>query len=112
MRQRFGVYDCCTFVVDVLLIGWDRDYRDALGYWDRRTAVDRLRAAGGLHEAYTAVLGPEELIAEAPPGSIAYFGEGKFQSVGIVMDGYIAVKANKCIHRFALESQRMGWRTD
>lgn len=112
LRQRFGVYDCCVFTVDALLIGWDRDFRDALGYFDRRSAVQRLRSAGGLRDAYTAVLGPEQLIAEAPPGSIAYFDEGRTQCVGVVMDGYIAVKANRCIHRFALEPQRTGWRTD
>ncbi len=112
LAQRFGVYDCCVFVVDVLRLGWDRDYSEALGYYDRRTAVARLRSAGGLRQAFTLALGPEHLIAEAPPGSVAYFEEGRSRCVGIVMDGYIAVKANKCIHRFALEPQRTGWRTD
>lgn len=112
LKQRFGVYDCCTFVVDALLIGWDRDFRDALGYWDRRTAVKRLRSAGGLRDAFTAALGPEHLIVDAPPGSVAYFNEDGFQSVGIIMNGYIAVKANRCIHRFVFEPQRTGWRTD
>ena len=112
LRQRFGVYDCCTFVVDALLIGWDRDFRDALGYWDRRTAVKRLRAADGLRAAFSQVLGPEHLIAEAPPGSVVYLQEGRFKSVGIIMPGYFAVKANRCIHRFVLEPQYTGWRTD
>ena len=112
LHTRFGVFDCCTFVVDVLLIGWGRDHRDDLGYWDRRTAVARLRAAGGLRDAYTVALGPEQLIAEAPPGSVAYFDEAGSKSVGVVMNGYIAVKANRCIHRFILEDHRTGWRTD
>lgn len=112
LRQRFGVYDCCVFVVDALWLGWGVDIRGDLGYYDRRTAVKRLRNADGLRQAFTLLLGPEHLIAEAPPGSIAYFNENGFQSVGIVMDGYIAVKANRCIHRLILEPQRTGWRTD
>ena len=73
LPQRFGYYDCCTFIVEALLIGFDRDYRYALGYVDRRTAVDRLRAVGGLREAFTDILGPEQLILGSPAGSIAYF---------------------------------------
>lgn len=117
LPQRFGVYDCCTFVVEVLLIGFDRDYRDALRYWDRKSAVYRLRSIGGLRDAFNDVLGPESLILGAPSGSIAYFDDPAF--VGILMpaipnhpEGYIAVKGNKCIHRFQIEDHRTGWRTD
>ncbi len=112
LPQRLGVYDCCTFVVETLLYGFDRDYRDALGYWDRRSAVKRLRAIGGLREAYTDILGPESLVKDFPPGSVAYFAETPYACVGIIMPGYIAVKGHKCIHRVTIEPHRTGWRTD
>ncbi len=110
LPQRFGVYDCCTFVVETLLYGFDRDYRDALRYFDRKSAVVRLRGVGGLREAFCDVLGPEQLISDCPPGSVAYFDSPA--SVGIVMPGYIAVKGNHTIHRFMIEDCRTGWRTD
>jgi hypothetical protein len=110
LPQRFGVYDCCTFVVEVLLYGFNRDFRHALRYWDRRSAVTRLRGAGGLREAFTDVLGPEQLISDCPPGTVAYFNNPAF--VGILMPDYIAVKGHKVIHRFRIEPHRTGWRTD
>ena len=110
LPQRLGVYDCCTFVVEVLLYGFGRDFRDQLGYYDRRSAVARLRGAGGLRDAFCSALGDEQLIADCPAGSIAYFEQPA--SVGVVMPGYIAVKANRCIHRFVIEQHRTGWRTD
>ncbi len=108
--QKFGTYDCCTFVVETLLIGFDRDFRYALGYKDRRSAVDRLRKIGGLRDAFNDILGPESLCADYPPGSIAYFDRPAY--VGIIMPGYIAVKGHGCIHRFIIEPHRTGWRTD
>ncbi len=114
----FGVYDCCTFVVETLLYGFDRDYRDALRYFDRRSAIVRLRAAGGLREAFCDVLGPEQLIADGPPGSVAYFepphvrGLTVQKFVGIIMPGYIAAKGDGCIHRFVIYEHLTGWRTD
>ena len=110
LPQRFGVYDCCTFVVETLLYGFNRDYRDALRYYDPRSAVRRLRKAGGLRDAFCEVLGPERLISGEVLGSVAYFDRPAF--VGIVMPGYIAVKGNKVIHRFLIEPHRTGWRTD
>ncbi len=110
LPQRFGVYDCCTFVVETLLYGFGRDYRDALRYWDRRSAVRRLRDCGGLREAFTEIFGPEQLISECPSGTVAYFDRPGF--VGIVMPGYIAVKGHLVIHRFIIENHRTGWRTD
>ncbi len=112
LPQRFGVYDCCTFIVESLLIGWDRDYRDALGYFDRRTAVGRLRRAGGLRAAFEQVLGPGGYISDGPPGSIAWFGDFGQKSVGLVLQDKILVKGNGCIHRFIMEDYRTGWRTD
>ncbi len=110
LPQRFGVYDFFTVVVETLLYGFDRDYRDALRYFDRKSAVARLRGAGGLREAFCDVLGPEQLIFDCPPGSVAYFNTPAF--VGIVMPGYIAVKGHHTIHRFMIEDHRTGWRTD
>lgn len=115
LRQRLGVYDCVVFVVDVLLYGFGRDFRHELGYWDRRSACARLRAAGGLREAFSAALGPERLIEGCPPGTVAYFDRPAF--VGIVLPNaqwgdYIAVKGNRAIHRFEIEPHRTGWRTD
>ncbi len=110
LPQCFGVYDCCTFVVEVLLYGFDRDFRYALGYGDRRSAVKRLRGAGGLRDAFSGILGAEALCEDYPPGSIAYFDRPAF--VGIIMPGYIAVKGNRVIHRFMMEPHRTGWRTD
>lgn len=112
LPQRFGVYDCCTFIVESLLIGWDRDFRDALGYFNRRTAVERLRKVGGLREAFDAVLGNEHLIMDAPPGTVAWFGDPGQKCVGLVMANQILVKGNGCIHRFYMEDHRTGWRTD
>ncbi len=112
LPQRFGVYDCCTFVIEALQIGWDRNYCDDLRYFDRKSAVKRLRQDGGLRQAFTVVFGPEQLLGDAPPGSIAWMGSPGNACVGLVMPGYIAVKANKCIHRIAFDDERTGWRTD
>ena len=112
LPQRFGVYDCCTFIVESLLIGWDRDYRDALRYYDRKSAVKRLRQDGGLREAFEDVLGNEHLIMDDPPGTVAWFGDPGQKCVGLVMPMGIFVKANGCIHRFIMEDHRTGWRTD
>ncbi len=110
--QRLGMQDCCTFVVEALLVGWDRDYRDALHYHDRRSAVTQLRKEGGLREACVHVLGPEHLLDDAPPGSVAWMGDLEQTCIGLVMPGYIAVKANRTIHRIAPNENRTGWRTD
>ncbi len=112
LPQKFGVYDCCTFLIESLLIGWDRDFRDELRYFDRKTAVARLRQDGGLREAFEVVFGPGGYIKDGPPGSIAWFGDEGQKSVGLVMPIGIFVKGNGCIHRFIMEDYRTGWRTD
>ncbi len=113
LPQRLGVVDCCTFVTEALLLGWDRDYREVLKYHDRRSAIHQLREEGGLREATCRVLGPEHILGvDAPPGSIAWMGDMGQTCLGLVMSGYIAVKANKVIHRIVLDDNRTGWRTD
>ncbi len=110
--QRVGTYDCCTFIVEALRVGWDRDFREVLQYYDRRTAVAQLRKEGGLRDACCSVLGPEGLLGDAPAGSVAWMGDLDQVCIGLVMPGYIAVKANKVIHRIAMDENRTGWRTD
>lgn len=109
LPQRFGVYDCCTFVVETLLYGFDRDYRDALMYFDRRSAVVRLRRSGGLRDAFCDILGPESLCQGFPPGSVAYFQ--KPASVGIIMRDYIALKGHGKIHKVQFDPNQTGWKT-
>ncbi len=106
---RLGVVDCVTFVCGAVLAGWGRDFRFHLHYDDRRSAVDQLRAAGGLEQSITTALGPLRPIAELKRGDVIWFDEPR--TLGLLMDEYVAVKANCEIHRIALLPQYMGWKT-
>lgn len=111
LPQKLGTYDCVTFVIGGLYVGWGRDYRGYLDYFDRKTAVQRLRTAGGLRSAFMDVFGPMESACELPPGSIVLWDK-PLATVGLVMNGYAAVKGNKMIYRGIITDQMLGWRTD
>ena len=106
-KQKFGSYDCVRFVAECLLIGWDRDHLGKLGYWDRRSAVRRLRRDGGLRSACSAALGPE--VSELREGDIAYYDEPA--TIGIVVNQQVLVFMNHTIWRLPLETALTGWRT-
>ena len=105
-RSKLGEYDCVRFVIEALYAGWRVDYRNILGYQDRRTVIDRLRIAGGLEQAFTDELGPPVNPADLLPGDIAYFQD---PAVGLVMPGYIAVKVRSTIGRVPLQFANKGW---
>jgi hypothetical protein len=107
--QVFGKCDCVTFVVEALRLGWGRDYRREIEYWDRRSAVRQLRRSGGLLQAFREALGPEDFIEDMPAGSLAYFDRPP--TLGLVLDEYIAVKGNKQIMRLERAPGIKGWRT-
>lgn len=106
-RSSLGDYDCVRFVIEALRVGWGVDYRAMLGYDDRRSAVDRLRLAGGLEGAFTREFGEPIAPAELLPGDVAYFED---PAVGLVMPGYIAVKLRGSIGRVPLQFASKGWR--
>lgn len=107
--SALGRFDCVRFVVEALFVGWRRDYRDCLGYHDRRSAVAQLRAAGGLYEAICSELGQDIPISDLSIGDVAYFPD---PAVGLILPGCIAVKAYRTVLRLPLDSARSGWLTD
>lgn len=107
-RQRFGSNDCVTFVAGALLTGWGKDYTRALGYSDRRSAVRRLRVAGGLRAACDQVFGAMCEVEELRPGDVAYFERPA--TLGLVMPGYVAVLIASQVQRVKIEIARGGWR--
>lgn len=109
-RQTFGAIDCVKFVAGAVFVGWDRNYLDVLQYVDRRSAVARLRELGGLRGACDHAMGARYSIAELAPGDVVWFD--KPATIGLLMPGYIAVKMGRCIHRFQIEEQMTGWKTD
>jgi Domain of unknown function (DUF6950) len=109
-RQSFGKIDCVSFVANAVRVGWDRDYLGVLQYHDRRSAVDRLRELGGLFNACCFAMGETVSIEKLEPGDVIWFD--KPATVGLLMPGYVAVKMGKCIHRFEIEPQMIGWRTN
>lgn len=108
-EHRLGVCDCVTFTFDALRVGWNKDYRDKFGYFDRRSAVNRLRKAGGLKQALIDEFGEPVAPSKLQMGDVAYM-ETPRATLGLVMDGFIAVCGNRCIHRVTLESAICGWK--
>ena len=108
-KQKFGTVDCVNFVTQAVYLGWDRDYRDVLQYSDRRSAVQRLRQLGGLKRACIHAMGEMHPIDELEVGDVIWFD--KPATIGLLMDGYVAVKGGKTIHRLKIEPQMMGWKT-
>lgn len=107
---RLGGLDCVRFAAEALQAGWGRDYRDRLAYWDRRSAIMRLRASDGLRDAVGEVLGAEIPVEDLLPGDVAYFA-GPPKTLGLVMPDYVAVKMGRTIHRVAPGAATFGWRT-
>lgn len=107
--NQLGVLDCVRFVAEMLYLGWGRDYRDALQYEDRRSAVNRLRAAGGLRNACSDVLGMQRPGSELRCGDVAYFDDPP--TIGIILPGYCAVKFGRTIQRINLSHVESGWRS-
>lgn len=108
-KQKFGTIDCVKFVATAVKIGWGRDYIEDLQYHDRRSAVERLRGAGGLQLATCEVLGDMRPISELEPGDVIWFDRPA--TLGLLMPGYIAVKWGKTVHRFEIQPQMWGWRS-
>ncbi len=104
----FGRYDCVCFVFEAIREGWDRDYLTRLDYYGRRSAVDRLRAAGGLDEAISEHLGQDIPMSDLSPGDIAWLPPA---NIGLIMPDYIAVKYRRTILRVPLSEARSGWKT-
>ena len=104
-----GHFDCVRFVFEARVVGWGRDFRDRLGYHNRRSAVARLRAAGGLYEAICHDLGQDIPISDLSAGDIAYFPD---PAIGLILPGCVVVKAYRTVLRLPLDSARSGWRTD
>lgn len=105
-----GHLDCVRFCAEALYVGFDRDYRGELGYWDRRSAVVRLRRAGGLRDAMIQALGEELPASDLITGDVAYF-ETPSPVIGLVLPTYVAVKSRRAIHRVNFSAMTVGWRT-
>ncbi len=91
------------------MVGWGRDFTHELGYWDRRTAVSRLRAAGGLHQAISDVLGMPRHIEHLAPGDLVYFDTPP--TLGLLLDNGVIVKGHYTVQRALLSPEMMGWST-
>jgi cell wall-associated NlpC family hydrolase len=109
LPQRFGVVDCVTFCLEGIKIGWDRDYLDQLGYWDRRTAVERLRKAGGLHQAMSDTFGMPRSIRMLEPGDLIFFSVPA--TVGLLVDNGVIIKGHYTVQRALPDPEMMGWST-
>jgi len=105
---KFGKFDCVSFVFEALREGWNRDYLIRLQYDGRRSAVDRLRAAGGLDEAISEHLGQDIPMSDLDVGDIAWLPPS---NIGLIMPDYIAVKYRRTILRVPLSEARSGWKT-
>ena len=104
----FGRYDCVSFVFEALAEGWNRDYLTLLNYDDRRSAVDRLRAAGGIYDGISKHLGQDIPMSDLEVGDIAWLPPS---NIGLIMPEYIAVKYRRTILRVPLSEARSGWKT-
>jgi len=109
-RQKLGTVDCVSFVTQAVFIGWGRDFFGYLQYDDRRSAVQRLRQLGGLKQACDHAMGEQRPVTELEPGDVVWFD--KPATIGLLMEGYVAVKMGKTIHRLQIEPQMVGWKTD
>ncbi len=108
-RFALGHFDCVRFVAECLLVGWDKNYLEHLGYFDRRSAVHRLRHDGDLKTACDRVLGKRIPWYELEPGDIAYYDD-PHATIGLVMDGYVAIKMGRQIYRGNVDRAEFGWR--
>jgi len=109
-QVTLGHHDCVRFVVEALYVGFDRDYRAQLEYWDRRSAVVRLRRAGGLRNAASDAFGHEVPKKKLVPGDVAYL-EIPQATLGLILPGYIAMKVGHTIHRVDFRAIDFGWKT-
>ena len=107
--QQLGIVDCVKFVVGAVFVGWDRDYRDILQYSDRRSAINRLRELGGLKEACIHAMGQMHPVDELVPGDVIWIDSST--AIGLLMEGYVAVKAGRQIHRYQIDPEMTGWKT-
>ena len=107
--QKFGVVDCVQFVTEAVWVGWCRDFRNVLGYYDRASAVQRLRELGGLKAACDFAMGERFPVEELEPGDVVWFDEPK--TLGLLMPGYVAVKLGTRIDRYRIEPGMIGWKT-
>ncbi len=108
--HKLGSVDCVKFVTEAVYLGWGRDYRNALQYHDRRSAVDRLRALGGLIGACNHAIGPMRDVEDLEPGDVIYFHKPR-PTLGLLMPEYVAVKIGQNIHRLVIEPEMHGWKT-
>ncbi len=106
-QSELGGLDCVRFVIEGIRIGAGIDFRDRLGYWDRRSAVRRLRGSRGLDAAFREALGDPDPPESLDICDIAFFAP---HSVGLVMPGYVALKSRATIWRIALDQAKHGWR--
>lgn len=109
INQKLGMVDCVTFVAAAVFVGWGRDFRSVLQYRDRRSAVDRLRALGGLRRACDQAMGKRYPVAELEVGDVVWFDRPA--TIGLLMQGFVAVKMGRAIHRLQIEPQMTGWKT-
>ena len=109
LPQRFGVVDCVTFCLEGIKIGWGRDHLELLGYWDRRSAVDRLRKAGGLHQAMSDAFGMPRSISVLEPGDLIFFSVPA--TVGLMVDNGVIVKGHYTVQRAIFDPEMTGWST-
>lgn len=108
-RPALGHYDCVRFVIELLYVGFDRDYRDRMEYWDRRSAVRRLRKAGGLRSAFVDCFGNELQRDDLVSGDIAFYS--KPDTVGLILPNCVAMYFCGTMHAVDHSTITIGWRT-
>ncbi len=105
--QRFGSYDCVRFAVELVWVGFDRNYLGQLGYWDRKSAVRRLRRDGGLFQAFDAVLGPAR--SDLEPGDFVYYDDPP--TIGVMLPSCVVVYSGGGFYNAPHDTARIGWRS-
>lgn len=110
LKQKLGSVDCVTFVTGAILAGWGKNVFEFLEFNDRRSAVKQLRRDGGLLLACREKMGPEENIDGLPIGSVVYLEIGGSPTLGLLLEFFIVVKANKQILRIKRLEGLKGWR--
>jgi hypothetical protein len=108
-RPAFGHYDCVRFVIELLYVGFDRDYRASMEYWDRRSAVRRLRKSGGLRNAFTDCFGEELSSDDLVVGDISFYP--KPDTVGLILPNCVAAYYCGAVQALDRSTVTIGWRT-
>jgi Domain of unknown function (DUF6950) len=106
-----GRGDCCAFAGEVVRAIHGYDPMDTFTYTTKASAIEAIRARGGLVEAVTATLGPPLPVEGAEDGDVlAAMQEDGEWIVGVALGGRMAVKTKKSLMDWPLEFALHRWR--